>query len=61
MSESGGYARGFQPLDIDSSRGTERIKHSCNKLNVYNWIDEVPGFENSTDIVEIRFKNTRKN
>lgn len=60
MSESGGYARGFQPLDIDSSRGTERIKHSCNKLNVYNWIDEVPGFENSTDIVEIRFKNTRK-
>ncbi len=60
MSESGGYARGFQPLDIDSSRGTERIKHSCNKLNVYDWIDEVPGCENSTDIVEVRFKNTRK-
>jgi len=60
MSESGGYARGFQPLNIDSSRGTERIKHSCNKLNVFNWIDEVPSCDNSTDIVEIRFKNTRK-
>lgn len=60
MSESGGYARGFQPLNIDPSRGTERIKHSCNKLNVYNWLDEIPCSAHSTDIVEVRFKNTRK-
>ncbi|MFC2118573.1 stage 0 sporulation family protein [Bacteroidota bacterium] len=60
MSESGGYARGFQPLDIDSTRGTERIKHSCNKLNVFNWLEEIPTNVHTTDIVEVRFKNTRK-
>lgn len=34
---------------------------SCNKLNVYDWLDDIPlpaGKEN--DIVEVRFKNTRK-
>jgi cell fate regulator YaaT (PSP1 superfamily) len=34
---------------------------SCNKLNVYDWLDEVPPAPSSyTDIVEVRFKNTRK-
>ncbi|MFW5656882.1 MAG: PSP1 domain-containing protein [Bacteroidota bacterium] len=31
-----------------------------NKLNVYNWIDELPSTVHDTEIVEIRFKNTRK-
>ena len=32
----------------------------CNKLDIFNWLKEIPqsGFE--SDIVEIRFKNTRK-
>jgi cell fate regulator YaaT (PSP1 superfamily) len=33
---------------------------SCNKLNVYNWLKYVPGNTQTPDIVEIRFKNTRK-
>src|SRR6056297_2061077 len=30
------------------------------KLPVRNWLKDIPGSQNSTDIVEIRFKNTRK-
>jgi cell fate regulator YaaT (PSP1 superfamily) len=33
---------------------------SCTKLNVYNWLHDVPNTLNPNDIVEIRFKNTRK-
>lgn len=35
-------------------------KISCGKLNVYNWLDDVPEGINPTNIVEVRFKNTRK-
>ena len=36
-------------------------KHDgCNKLNVYNWLKNLPKSTEITDIVEIRFKNTRK-
>jgi cell fate regulator YaaT (PSP1 superfamily) len=31
-----------------------------NKLDVFNWLEDVPSIELDTDIVEIRFKNTRK-
>jgi cell fate regulator YaaT (PSP1 superfamily) len=33
---------------------------SCAKLNVYDWLSDVPNTINPNDIVEIRFKNTRK-
>jgi len=32
----------------------------CNKLDCFNWMKEIPDVPGSTDIVEIRFKNTRK-
>jgi hypothetical protein len=34
----------------------------CNKLNVFNWLAnmELPGGQPEFDIVEIRFKNSRK-
>ena len=35
-------------------------KGSCNKLNVHNWLKDVPDNDTLTDIVEVRFKNTRK-
>ena len=35
-------------------------KISCGKLNVYNWLDDIPEGTNPTNIVEVRFKNTRK-
>ncbi|MCK9411599.1 MAG: hypothetical protein M0Q53_04805 [Prolixibacteraceae bacterium] len=33
---------------------------SCVKLNVYNWLSDVPNTLNPNEIIEIRFKNTRK-
>ncbi len=32
----------------------------CNKLDSYNWLEDVPPGPDHNDIVEIRFKNTRK-
>ena len=32
----------------------------CGKLNNYNWLQDLPPANNSNDIVEIQFKNTRK-
>ena len=33
---------------------------SCAKLNVYNWLGDVQNVINPEEIVEVRFKNTRK-
>ena len=33
---------------------------SCAKLNVYDWLYDVKSTINTADIVEVRFKNTRK-
>jgi len=33
---------------------------SCNKLDEYDWLRDIPKSGGETDIVEIRFKNTRK-
>lgn len=38
------------------------VTYKCgyNKLDSFNWLKDIPGIENEHDIVEIRFKNTRK-
>lgn len=33
---------------------------TCSKLNVYDWLDDVINIASPTDLVEVRFKNTRK-
>lgn len=33
---------------------------TCAKLHVYDWLDDVINIANPTDLVEVRFKNTRK-
>lgn len=33
---------------------------TCAKLHVYDWLDDVINVANPTDLVEVRFKNTRK-
>ncbi len=38
-------------------RGVSRSNH---QLNTYDWLADVPGNTESTDIVEVQFKNTRK-
>jgi cell fate regulator YaaT (PSP1 superfamily) len=35
-------------------------KKQDNKLNIYNWLCDIPDAENATDYVEVQFKNTRK-
>lgn len=32
----------------------------CSKLDDYNWLRDLPETENDTDVIEVRFKNTRK-
>jgi cell fate regulator YaaT (PSP1 superfamily) len=39
-------------------KGCSRIQN--NKLNTYDWLCDVPDAGNSTDYVEVQFKNTRK-
>ena len=39
---------------------SDRKSNSCNKLNTYDWLDDIPDIPNDSDIVEVRFKNTRK-
>ncbi len=33
---------------------------NCSKMNVYDWLSDVNNISNPTDLVEVRFKNTRK-
>ncbi|PID89717.1 MAG: hypothetical protein CSB01_00495 [Bacteroidia bacterium] len=56
--------------DVNNYRGGisaefESINHKCssdgcNKLDVFDWLKDIPSNINPTDIVEVRFKNTRK-
>ena len=46
-----GCARGL------CARGVSRSDH---QLNTYDWLADVPGNTESTDLVEVQFKNTRK-
>ena len=46
----------------NTTRQEELHAHSCTKLNVFNWLDNIKPPKNfpSLDIVEVRFKNSRK-
>ena len=46
----------------NTTRQEELHAHSCTKLNVFNWLDNIkpPKSYPSLDIVEVRFKNSRK-
>ena len=57
MSERGSNFR----LD-GTSLQVKSTKYSggCFKLNVYDWLNNIPETEISVDLVEVRFKNTRK-
>lgn len=36
------------------------IQDGCSKLSVYNWISDIPMESGISEVIEIRFKNTRK-
>lgn len=46
----------------NTTRQEELHAHSCTKLNVFNWLDNIKAPKNfpSYDLVEVRFKNSRK-
>ena len=56
----------YKNMKFKISRGCDRglSCHGCgrqdNQLNTYDWLADVPGNAESTDLVEVQFKNTRK-
>ncbi|MBR5391862.1 MAG: hypothetical protein IK148_03265 [Prevotella sp.] len=56
----------YKNLKYKISTGCDRglCKKACGRqdrqLNTYDWLADVPGNQESTDLVEVQFKNTRK-
>nr|WP_308570611.1 regulatory iron-sulfur-containing complex subunit RicT [uncultured Prevotella sp.] len=56
----------FKNLNFQSCRDCDRGLCACavgrqdKQLNTYDWLADVPGNAQSTDLVEVQFKNTRK-
>lgn len=56
----------FKDMQFLISRDTDRGLCHCacgrqdRQLNTYDWLYDVPGNEEDTDLVEVQFKNTRK-
>ncbi len=54
------YHRGCAVKDIDKPEQISVVPCNCQKLSVHDWMEGTPKNFLTTDIVEIRFKNTRK-
>lgn len=52
--------RGCTSCSNGSAEGSACSSKGYNKLDVYDWLSDLPQSPDQTDIVEIRFKNTRK-
>jgi cell fate regulator YaaT (PSP1 superfamily) len=57
MTEDIDYTRGCNIQDQEQGNCANRM---CSKLKVHDWFKEIPEGQLQTDIVEVRFKNTRK-
>ncbi|MGC9331384.1 MAG: PSP1 domain-containing protein [Bacteroidales bacterium] len=51
---------GCRVCEIDENANEFNIAHGCYKLDVYDWLKDTPQTPHPFNIVEIRFKNTRK-
>ncbi|MDA3910786.1 MAG: regulatory iron-sulfur-containing complex subunit RicT [Bacteroidales bacterium] len=60
MNKSRELEHGCRVCEIDESANEFNIAHGCYKLDVYDWLNYTPQTPHPFDIVEIRFKNTRK-
>ncbi len=60
MDRSSCTTRGCPSPQIEENNNSQTVSNSWNKLNVHNWLHDAPASINATDIIEIRFKNTRK-
>lgn len=56
----------FKDMKFQIARGCDRglCRQACGRqdrqLNTYDWLADVPGNTDETDLVEVQFKNTRK-
>ncbi len=60
MTKESCISRGCPEINSETAEVSACKNGSCNKLDVYNWLSDVPASAAVSDIVEIRFKNTRK-
>jgi cell fate regulator YaaT (PSP1 superfamily) len=62
MGSSGYLSRGCGCYPKPTHKNETVFKHSCNKLDVYDWLNDIPLPEGGKpfDCVEVRFKNSRK-
>lgn len=44
----------------DTDQNYQKITGNCHKLDSYNWLKDIPEVVKTKNIVEVRFKNTRK-
>lgn len=55
------YTRGCTHTNGEGETSARGCRYATvNKLDTYNWLADIKSPQNKTDIVEIRFKNTRK-
>ncbi|MCU4176493.1 PSP1 domain-containing protein [Carboxylicivirga sp. N1Y90] len=47
-------------LQDKEKKGCSGCTSRCGKLDVFDWLDDLPDSINSTDVIEVQFKNTRK-
>jgi cell fate regulator YaaT (PSP1 superfamily) len=57
---NGCNGRGCHKLIKDTSESVTCVDMGGNKLDTFDWLAEIPGAYQNCDIVEVRFKNTRK-
>ncbi|MEA1874264.1 MAG: regulatory iron-sulfur-containing complex subunit RicT [Bacteroidota bacterium] len=60
MTKSRELERGCRVCEIDESTSEFNIPQGCFKLDVYDWLKDIPQPPRTFHIVEVRFKNTRK-
>jgi len=60
MDELKKNSRGCYIIEVDKEESSTCIKDCCNRLSVYDWLNDLPANISTSDIVEVRFKNTRK-
>jgi cell fate regulator YaaT (PSP1 superfamily) len=53
-------SRGCPGINSETAEVKPCTNGCCNKLDVSNWLSDVPASMAASDIVEVRFKNTRK-
>lgn len=52
--------RGYSENNIKNCTTNICIEDCCNKLDIYDWLKDIPKSTSQTRFVEVRFKNTRK-